>query len=383
LPSRIRVPWRIQKQNFVHQVDPEPAFDGDSANAEGTVVVHVVIAQDGSMKSVEIISGPAVLAEALKDAIRQWKFRPTLLNGERMEVDTTLGVRFESGHFKSVVDEPLAQIPPASPHGGPVVPSPSPSTNPPAAQAPNQSASASPSAADAPPERTRIGGKVEQAALIHMVPPIYPKEAKDAHISGTVVVKGVIAKDGSVQNIEAVSGPDELKQAAIDAVKQWQYRPTTLAGNPVAVDTTISLVFSLAKPDARDPSVGGAGPDSKSVSGLLGAGDVTDAPAANIAPPTRIKVSHTVQAASIVHYVLPDYPETAKAAHIVGTVVLHAIVAKDGSIQSVEYVSGPKVLQTASMNAVKQWRYRPTLLDGQPVEVDTTIEVMFAMPGVH
>src|SRR5580658_7380106 len=116
-------------------------------------------------------------------------------------------------------------------------------------QTPPPTTAAAPTPQPAPPpsddsKSTPVhrGGRVEQATLVHMVHPVYPNEAKDAHISGTVVVKGVIAKDGSVKNIEAVSGPDELRQAAIDAVKQWQYNPTTVAGEPVDVNTTVELV---------------------------------------------------------------------------------------------------------------------------------------------
>jgi TonB family protein len=235
----------------------------------------------------------------------------------------------------------------------------------------------------------KIGGKVEQATLIHMVQPVYPKDAKDAHISGTVVLKGVIEKDGSLQQVEYVSGPEELKQAAIDAVKQWQYKPTTLAGNPVAVDTTISLVFSLGKADEGEaqsdaPTTDGG---SKSVAAsptglpdaLNGPGSAPPPPLHNV--PTRIRVGGTVQAAKLVHQVLPVYPIYAKDGHISGTVLLHVIVARDGSVQTVEYVSGQDELKRSAMDAVKQWRYTPTTLNGQPVEVDTTIVVIYSLGG--
>jgi TonB family protein len=244
-------------------------------------------------------------------------------------------------------------------------------------------------AGDSKPARVKIGGRIEQATLIHMVQPVYPKEAKDAHISGTVVVKGVIEKDGSMQQVEYVSGPEELKQAAMDAVKQWQYKPTTLAGNPIEVDTTISLVFSLNKaeegePPSEAPTTGG---DSKSVApnptgvpdALNGPGPAPPPPPHNV--PTRIRVGGAVQAANLVHQVLPIYPQEAKLEHISGTVTLHVIVARDGSIQTVEFVSGPDVLKKSAMDAVKQWRYSPTLLNGQPIEVDTKVAVVYSLGG--
>jgi protein TonB len=78
---------------------------------------------------------------------------------------------------------------------------------------------------------------------------------------------------------------------------------------------------------------------------------------------------------------LPVYPQLAKTAHVSGTVILHAIISKDGTVQELQYVSGPPLLMKAAMDAVRDWRYTPTQLNGDPVEVDTTISVVFALGG--
>ena len=83
----------------------------------------------------------------------------------------------------------------------------------------------------------------------------------------------------------------------------------------------------------------------------------------------------------LIHQVLPVYPAIAKTAHVSGTVMLHAIIAKDGTIQELQYISGPALLMRAAMDAVHEWRYQPTQLNGQPVEVDTTIQVVFSLGG--
>jgi periplasmic protein TonB len=93
--------------------------------------------------------------------------------------------------------------------------------------------------------RIRVGGQVQQAKMLRMVQPIYPPIAKTAHISGTVILHAIISKDGNVEQLEYVSGPPLLMRAATDAVKQWRYQPTTLNGDAVEVDTTISVVFTL------------------------------------------------------------------------------------------------------------------------------------------
>jgi protein TonB len=77
----------------------------------------------------------------------------------------------------------------------------------------------------------------------------------------------------------------------------------------------------------------------------------------------------------------PLYPPIARAAHVSGTVVLHAIIGKDGTIQNLSVISGPPMLVGAATDAVRQWRYKPYELNGQPTEVDTTITVNFNMNG--
>ena len=94
-------------------------------------------------------------------------------------------------------------------------------------------------------QRIRQGGAVQAAMLVNRVQPQYPPLARQTRISGTVRLHAIISKDGSVQQLEVLSGHPLLVQAALDAVRQWKYRPTTLNGEPVEVDTTIDVVFSL------------------------------------------------------------------------------------------------------------------------------------------
>ena len=95
----------------------------------------------------------------------------------------------------------------------------------------------------------------------------------------------------------------------------------------------------------------------------------------------RIRVGGNVQSAKLVRQVIPTYPPIAKTAHIQGDVVLHAIIDKDGSVTELQFISGPPILIRSAMDAVRQWRYAPTLLNGEPVQVDTTITVKFTLGG--
>ncbi len=99
----------------------------------------------------------------------------------------------------------------------------------------------------AKPQRIRVGGNVEQANLIRKVTPTYPQLAKQARVQGVVRFTAIIGKDGTVQNLQLVSGHPLLVDAAKDAVSQWQYKPTLLEGQPVEVVTEIDVNFTLTQ----------------------------------------------------------------------------------------------------------------------------------------
>jgi len=95
------------------------------------------------------------------------------------------------------------------------------------------------------PARIKVGGNVQSAMIVSKVPPVYPELAKSAHVSGVVHLAVVIAKDGTILELHSLDGPAMLIQAAMDAVKQWVYKPTFLNGEPVAVESTIDVNFTL------------------------------------------------------------------------------------------------------------------------------------------
>jgi protein TonB len=94
---------------------------------------------------------------------------------------------------------------------------------------------------------------------------------------------------------------------------------------------------------------------------------------------TRIRLGGQVQAAKIISQPQPVYPALARQARIQGDVVLHAIIGQDGRVNELQVISGHPLLVKAALDSVKQWRYQPTLLNDQPVEVDTTITVTFVL----
>lgn len=94
--------------------------------------------------------------------------------------------------------------------------------------------------------RIKQGGQIQSRLITNAVDPIYPQEAKDKHIQGKVRLHAIISKDGSVGQLELMSGHPLLAKAALEAVRQWKYKPTLLNGEPVEVDTTIDLIFALS-----------------------------------------------------------------------------------------------------------------------------------------
>src|SRR6267142_2793438 len=97
----------------------------------------------------------------------------------------------------------------------------------------------------ATPARIKQGGQVTAAAIITQTRPVYPALARQARIQGNVVLHAIIDKEGKVAQLEVMSGHPLLVQAALDAVKQWRYKPTQLNGDPVEVDTTITVTFTM------------------------------------------------------------------------------------------------------------------------------------------
>jgi protein TonB len=93
------------------------------------------------------------------------------------------------------------------------------------------------------PQPVRVSEGVSTGLLVHKVKPVYPPEARQAHIKGTVLLRVLIDEEGRVAHLRVVSGPRELAPAAISAVQQWRYRPYLLMGNPIEVDTEASVKF--------------------------------------------------------------------------------------------------------------------------------------------
>lgn len=114
--------------------------------------------------------------------------------------------------------------------------------------------------------------------------------------------------------------------------------------------------------------------------GIAGLGsEVTSVAAPKSRTAAPVLMSRGVMAARLVYRIQPEYPKTATLIHLTGTVQLEAIIGTDGSVENLRVVSGNPILAKAAVDAVRRWRYQPTLLSGKPVEVKTVITVQFQM----
>lgn len=238
---------------------------------------------------------------------------------------------------------------------------------------------------------TTSTGQLEDSkglVVIKIKKAVYPIEAREQQIQGRVWVNAFIAETGDVERVEVVSGDPLLVDAAADAVKKWKFKPYIKGGKAIKVNVKfpVDFAFSDKLKDVKEPPEENTANDTKPASAADSATapssasqTATSANPGNVPLPSRVRVSQGVTQGLLLHRVSPVYPEGARRSHIQGKVLLKAVIGTDGNIEDLQVISGPKELVRAAVGAVQQWGYRPYLLMGHPVEVDTTIEVNFTL----
>jgi len=182
--------------------------------------------------------------------------------------------------------------------------------------------------------------------------------------------------------------PPPPPAAAIKIVKQVQ---TDIINGQLRTPTKIPEKVQMIKEDEAPPPVmsasgvvGGVpgGVPGGQMGGVIG-GIISSTPVnvPKAVNPQRIRVSQGVTQGMIIRKIQPAYPPLARQARIQGPVVLQAEIGKDGSIQNLRLISGHPMLAPAAIEAIKQWKYKPYILNGEPVEVETTITYNFTLSG--
>lgn len=209
--------------------------------------------------------------------------------------------------------------------------------------------------ADAP---LRVGGDVKAPILVERVDPAYSAEARAHRISGIVIVEALIDRSGNVAEVNVLKPlPFGLDRAAVDAVKQWKFKPATQNGKPVAVLFNLTVNFIL-KPSTK-------------VDGSIPALSMPDADGMH-------RVGGDVKAPVVIRRVEPHYTPEARANRVAGVVILEAVIDREGNVKDVRVLKPlPFGLDTAAADALRQWKFKPGTLDGKPVDVIFNLTMSF------
>jgi protein TonB len=193
-----------------------------------------------------------------------------------------------------------------------------------------------------PPAPVRVGGEVKPPKQVRRVNPEYPVTALSSRVQGTVLLEVTIGADGKVSDVRVTRSIALLDPAAVEAVRQWVYEPTIVNGVPHPVIISVAVDFKLTAP--QPIRVGGA-----------------------IKTPAQTK------------RVAPPYPPEAQAAGVQGVVIMEATIGVDGKVTDVRVLRSIPLLDQAAMDAVRQFEYTPTVIDGVTVPVIMTVTINFAL----
>jgi TonB family protein len=184
-------------------------------------------------------------------------------------------------------------------------------------------------------------------------------------------------------DVKVLRGVEALNQAAIDAVKQWVYEPMVINGKPRPVVFTVTVRFRLD--DKKTPSVEGGvvGGVEGGVEGGVAVG-VAGGVAGGVEEMKKfegdaVRAVGQVQPPKLIKQVNPVYPEKARQARVEGIVILEAKADEQGNVTDARILRSIPVLDQAALDAVKQWKYEPMLIDGKPRKVVFTVTVRFML----
>jgi TonB family protein len=305
--------------------DARPVFPAGSPDTP--LLMSVKIDAGGAVTDVTTVSGPADLAALAADAIRQWRFAP-------LAAPAAMLVGFNPAAGGELRDQPAALV----------------------------------------------GSAVRAPIKIQDVKPVYPAEARQAGVQGVVILETRIAADGSVAEARILRSIRMLDEAALAAVLRWKF---SAPGLPVLMTMTVN--FTLREGPASRGGMGagmGSGVGGGISGGVRGgvaggvAGGVTGGVMDSAAP---VRVGGNIPPPQKTLDVRPVYPQEAKDAGIQGVVVLEATIGPDGKVTGAKVLRSIPELDQAALDAVRQWEFTTTQVNGAPVPVIMTVTVNFTL----
>jgi TonB family protein len=196
----------------------------------------------------------------------------------------------------------------------------------------------------APPSPPKNIKDIKNPRLIHKAEPKYPEAAVKAKVEGKVVIEATTNPEGEVVEAKVLQGHPLLRQAAVEAIKQWKYEPFILAGKKTPVQFTVIVSFSL--------------------------------PAKSEDKPIALSAQ---QHPKLIKRVDPKYPPEALKAGVSGKVVLEATTSKEGDVTDLVVIDGHPLLNPAAQDALRQWKYEPYIIKGVKKPVKFTVVMNFTL----
>ncbi len=247
--------------------------------------------------------------------------------------------------------------------------------------------------------------KVKPPKLVKEVKPVYPDKAAKAGVEGVVIMEATTDTYGRVAAVKVLRGIPLLDQAAIDAVKQWVYEPMVIDGKPRPMVFTVTVRFALDKD--KKPAGGGVvggvkggvttgvgggvaggvtggvegGVKGEVKGGVVGGvlGGVEDARNLKQFEGDAVRAVGEIKPPKPVKRVDPVYPEEARKAGTEGVVILEAKADEQGNVIDMRVLRSIPALDKAALDAVRQWKYEPLIVDGKPQKAIFTVTVRFAL----
>ena len=354
---------KVMPPRPVKQVDPIYPELARQARVEGAVILEATTDTYGRVDSIRVLRSIPLLDQAAVDALKQWVYEPMVIDGKPRSVTFTVTMQFKldeknkpkvgglvggvrggvstgvSGGVAAGVEGGVKGGVSGGIEGGVV----------------GGVLGGVAGARDKQFEgdAVRAVGDVKPPTLVKQVDPLYPEIARQARVEGTVIVEAKADENGDVVGARILRSIPILDQAAIDAVKQWKYEPLIIGGKPRKVIFTVTVRFSLKEGDKAknlDKFAQGA-----------------------------VKVEGDMKPPKLIKEVRPVYPEVARLAEVQGVVILSVKADEKGQVVDVIVLRSIPLLDQAAIDAVRQWVYEPTIIDGKAAPIVFTVTVRFQL----
>jgi TonB family protein len=309
----------IEPPKLLKKVNPIYPEIARQASVEGVVILEIKTDTYGRVADAKILRSVPLLDQAAIDAVRQWVYEPLIKEGVAKPAIFTVTVSFRLDGRKAAKS----------------------------AEAIEEFAKGA----------VKVEGEIKPPQLIKRVDPVYPVKARKEAVEGVVILQSKIDTVGKVKDVMVLRSIPLLDQAAIDAVKQWVYEPLIIKDKPVEAVFTVTVRFELN--------------GEKKKAGVKKGTEELEKEA--------VRATGEINPPHVIKKVDPVYPEKARKAGIEGMVILEAMTDAQGNVARVRVLQSIPELDQAAIDALKQWKYEPVLIDGKPKAVVFTVTMRFQL----